>query len=162
MRYHRKQQLIDKPVQLRMAAGMALHWVLYFLFILLAIPVWQMLTVSGFSKPFSVVVVESWAHMTPVFLFLATLLPIFIWESIKFSNRFVGPIYRLRTTMRALNAGEPFEPIRFRKRDFWHDVAEEFNTLMERLERQGSDPEPAELRTETRKEQETLEPVAVG
>ena len=74
--------------------------------------------------------------MTPVFLFLAAVLPIFIWETVKFSSRFVGPMYRLHRTIQSINAGEKFQPIRFREDDFWHDVADDFNKMMKKLTEQ--------------------------
>ena len=132
----RKKKFVDRQVQGRLLAGIASHWLLYFMLILFAIPMWHMLTVSGFVKPFPAVLLDSWQSMTPVFLFLAAVLPIFIWESVKFSNRFVGPIYRLRQTIRSINAGEEFRPIKFREDDFWQDVANDFNAMMERFAEQ--------------------------
>lgn len=132
----RKKKFIDQKVQGRLVVGIAAHWLLYFMLILCAIPMWHMITVSGFTKPFRTVLLESWAEMTPVFLFLAAVLPIFIWETVKFSNRFVGPIYRLHRTIRSISAGEEFHPIHFREDDFWHDLADDFNTMMKRLNEQ--------------------------
>jgi len=129
----RKKKFVDRKVQGRLILGIAIHWLLYFVLILCTIPMWHILTVSGFSEPFPVVLAESWGSMTPVFLFLAAVLPIFIWETVKFSNRFVGPMYRLHKTIRSINAGEPFQPIHFREDDFWHDVADDFNAMMKKL-----------------------------
>jgi hypothetical protein len=58
---------------------------------------------------------------------------IFIWETITLSNRFAGPVSRLHDIIRSLNAGEAFEPIRFRKVDFWREVADDFKAMVERF-----------------------------
>jgi hypothetical protein len=50
------------------------------------------------------------------------------------TSRFAGPIYRLRSSMRALAAGEQVAPLRFPKDDFWETVAQEFNAVAERQE----------------------------
>lgn len=155
----RKKKFVDRKIQGRLLLGIAAHWLLYFMLIMSAIPIWHVLTVSGFSQPLTKVLADSWGSMTPVFLFLAAVLPIFIWETVKFSNRFVGPIYRLHNTIRSINAGEEVRPIRFRENDFWHDLADDFNTMMRRLKEHEGAPvaeDPSE------EQQEVEEPVAVG
>jgi methyl-accepting chemotaxis protein len=132
----RKKKLVDRKVQGRLLLGIAAHWLLYFMLIMGAIPIWHVLTVSGFSQPLTAVLADSWGSMTPVFLFLAAVLPVFIWETVKFSNRFVGPMYRLHKTIQSINAGEEFRPIRFREDDFWHELADDFNTMMRRMKEQ--------------------------
>ena len=61
--------------------------------------------------------------------------PFFIYRSVKFSHRFAGPIWRLRREIRALNDGGPIAPVRFRKGDFWEDLADDFNGVLSRLAR---------------------------
>ena len=34
----------------------------------------------------------------------------------------------------ALAAGEPVEPLRFRKRDFWQEIAQEFDAIVKKQE----------------------------
>ncbi|MHB8899690.1 MAG: hypothetical protein ACYC6Y_13160 [Thermoguttaceae bacterium] len=136
MRNRRSRKFIDRKVQGRLVLGLAAHWLLFFMLILCAVPMWHMISVVGFTKPFPKVLADSWTQMTPVFIFLVTVLPIFIWETIKFSNRFVGPIYHLHQTILKIRAGEEFRPVRFRKDDFWHELADDFNTMVEHLARQ--------------------------
>jgi len=61
------------------------------------------------------------------------LFPVFAYDSIKLSHRFVGPIMRLRRVLRQAALGEHVPPLQFRQDDFWQDLAGSFNTLMERL-----------------------------
>lgn len=78
----------------------------------------------------------------PMALAMLVTLPMAVWDLIRFTNRLVGPIYRLRKAIARLSAGEPFEPLVFRKGDFWHDLADEYNALAERF---GDDASPAQL-----------------
>lgn len=155
----RKKKFVDRNVQGRLLLGIAAHWLLYFMLVMSAIPIWHVLTVSGFSHPLTKVLADSWGSMTPVFLFLAAVLPVFIWETVKFSNRFVGPIYRLHKTIQSINAGEKFRPIHFREDDFLHDLADDFNTMMRRLKQREDEPTREDASEEQR---EVEEPVGVA
>ena len=64
-----------------------------------------------------------------VLLASIVLLPILLLDVLITSNRFAGPLYRLRRSIRALAAGEHVQPVVFRDGDFWHDMADEFNAL---------------------------------
>ena len=57
------------------------------------------------------------------------MLPILLLDVLITSNRFAGPLYRLRRSMRALAAGEHVQPVVFRDGDFWHEIADEFNAV---------------------------------
>jgi hypothetical protein len=62
------------------------------------------------------------------------LLPIVVFDMVRFTNRLVGPMVRLRTALRCLCQGRPCEPLRFRHGDFWTELAEEFNALAARVQ----------------------------
>lgn len=71
------------------------------------------------------------------------LLPILLLDVLIITNRFAGPLYRLRRSMRALAAGEHVQPVVFRDGDFWHDVAAEFNDVaayIDELKQEKTDP----------------------
>ena len=136
----RKKKFVDRKIQGRLLLGIAAHWLLYFMLIMSAIPMWHVLTVSGFSQPLTKILADSWGSMTPVFLFLAAVLPIFIWETVQIQQPIRGP--HLSTTQHdpKHNAGEEVRPIRFREDDFWHDLADDFNTMMKRLKQRKDEP----------------------
>ena len=46
------------------------------------------------------------------------LLPVFLRDTLKLSNRFAGPMYRLRTGLKGLTESQPIAPIQFRTGDF--------------------------------------------
>ncbi len=69
----------------------------------------------------------------PTIVAMLVFSPIILRDICKLSNRFAGPIVRLRRGMQELADGQPVKPIHFRERDFWLDLATNFNRIAERL-----------------------------
>ncbi|WP_153557737.1 hypothetical protein [Roseimaritima sediminicola] len=61
------------------------------------------------------------------------LLPIVAHDVLRMTNRFAGPVYRLRTEMTRLVAGEEGRPIKFRDEDQWMELAPLYNQLRAEL-----------------------------
>lgn len=77
---------------------------------------------------------------------LMLLAPLFAYDLINISNRFVGPMFRLRRELRKLSNGEDVAPMYSRKNDFWGDAAESFNRLRDELAtRRQADTESDEI-----------------
>ncbi len=138
----RRIVLVDRQVQWAIVRLSLLQWLclsLAALFFLAAVQV----GVDGVLKPWS----EHWQRIRPLatsmLLWLLLLLPKFTYDSFKFSNRFVGPVTRLRRALRELAEGKPFSPIRFRKGDYWQEMAEELNRAVAALTKQRAAEEPA-------------------
>jgi hypothetical protein len=78
------------------------------------------------------------ATILPVFVMglLASLLmlPFVIYDMMRLSNRFAGPMYRLHRSMEQLASGAAVETIRFREGDFWQEFADTFNKLAAKVE----------------------------
>ncbi len=70
----------------------------------------------------------------PIILTSLVLVPLVMLDVVATSNRFVGPLFRMRRSMRELASGQPVEPIHFREKDFWKDVANEFNLVLARVQ----------------------------
>ncbi len=51
------------------------------------------------------------------------------------SHRVAGPIYRLRKTLRQITQERKPQSVRFRKGDYTHELAKDFNDAMKALER---------------------------
>ncbi len=60
------------------------------------------------------------------------LVPI-IWDMLCFSNRFAGPVYRMRRILREAAQGGKIEPVRLRSDDYWHGLADDLNAAFEQL-----------------------------
>jgi hypothetical protein len=62
------------------------------------------------------------------------ILPTFVYDSLKLSNRFVGPIVRLRQSIAGLARGDEVKELRFRDNDFWRELSEDFNVVAKRFQ----------------------------
>lgn len=67
-------------------------------------------------------------------------LPLVLWRLVTLSHRFVGPIIRLRRGMSEVADGGELRPINFRRGDYWTNVADDYNAMIDRFKEK---PEPA-------------------
>jgi hypothetical protein len=88
------------------------------------------------------------SQVIPVFVMgivsACLLLPIALRDSVRFSNRFVGPMIRIQRAMEQHADGQDVQPIRLRDGDYWHDFAAAFNRILEHTR----DAEPVQRRAE--------------
>jgi hypothetical protein len=92
---------------------------------------------------------ELWVQFGPAAVASLLLLPLVVYDLLQVTNRFAGPIFRLRRSMRDLAQGMPVAPVRFRDGDFWQDFASDFNLVAEKAqnsaaESSNSDPTASE------------------
>jgi len=71
------------------------------------------------------------ANILP-FLVLLTLLPYFLVNTVRLSNRFAGPVRRLRRALEELAFRDQTHPLVFRDNDFWVSTANAYNAAAER------------------------------
>jgi len=71
----------------------------------------------------------------PALIASMVLLPFVAFDALRFSHRFAGPMHRLRNEARRLADGEQIRPVILRERDYWGDLADEFNRVAEQLNR---------------------------
>ena len=128
---NRKKTFVDPKVQGALVRRLVLHW-----FTFIAVAALVAFGLQMMSNPFRSAREHAqqlwWTH-GPFLLVLFFMLPVFILDTIKLSHRFVGPIYRLRNTIRGLANGEPYRPLQFRDFDFWRGLADDFNRMIERV-----------------------------
>jgi hypothetical protein len=128
----RTKNFIDARVQGSLARRIIFHRLLFLLVASLAAFILQVL--SNPFRPLRDHLSDIWLTHGPFFLVLAFLLPVFIVDSIKLSHRFAGPIYSLRRAIRDIAEGKPARRLKFRRHDFWHDVANDYNAMLQRLD----------------------------
>jgi hypothetical protein len=128
----RGQLYVDKDVQRALLFQLFRHWTLFVAVLTGMLLMLEALS-AGPQPSLAAYFQATWRHYSPLFIVVATLFPVFAYDSIKLSHRFVGPIVRLRRAMRQAALGERVEPVQFRKSDFWQDMAPTFNALLERL-----------------------------
>lgn len=132
----RKKFYVDKKVQGALVRRAASYWVT-------SIGVVGMLTALAwlFVGPGTGAFVVSsemlrlgfWALSIGV-LVAALLTPIVVFDFVRLSHRFTGPMVRLRDSMERSAAGESIDPIRFRDGDFWQEIATGFNGMQSRID----------------------------
>lgn len=126
---NRSKLLVDPTVQWAIARRIICHWVLLVL-CLVCIGVMLRLLVSAGRLPFAEAMVAALKAQAPIIGGMVFLLPVFLRDTLKLSNRFAGPMYRLRTALASVANGEETRPIKFRTGDFWQEVAGDFNTVL--------------------------------
>jgi len=82
-------------------------------------------------------------HSAPMLVVLLCLIPVFIRDTLTLSNRIVGPICRLRDTVKRMGEGEEVPPLKFRRNDMWEDLPELFNRMVARLQAEETPAPPA-------------------
>ncbi|MGL4512701.1 MAG: HAMP domain-containing protein [Lacipirellulaceae bacterium] len=133
MKIHRRKiEFVDPEVQGALARRLALHWVLF-----LSIAAVLVVGLKWMSNPFTPIsehLVDAWWTYAPVLLVFICLTPVFVFDSVRISNRFTGPVLRLRKAIREMADGETPRKIDLRDGDFWKDVASDFNRVIERVD----------------------------
>ncbi len=124
----RRQKYIDSHVQGALCKRIFMHWCVFFVVSMLAIGGIQVL-LGNPGESLVQRISEQFGQLFFFALVLASLLPAFMLDTVRFSNRFVGPFARLRRGMRELAEFDKSEKIHFRDNDFWSAAAAEFNQL---------------------------------
>ncbi len=128
----RKRVLVDRQIQGTLGLRIVTHWVLFFVVSVSVTAALRILTNVGHTSGWELASIVLRDQIGPGVVLLA-LLPWFVLDSLKLSNRFAGPMVRLRGAIRQLTSGEDVPPVTFRKGDFWREVADDFNLLRQRV-----------------------------
>jgi hypothetical protein len=136
MKNRRTKLTVDSTVQWALVRRVLRHWAMFLVMIVLLLPVWYALIsldIIGTSNSFLEAVIAGMGRSAPLLVFFAAIAPIIVYDILKLSNRFSGPVYRLHKGIKALTAGEEVLPIQLRKDDYWQHVIEDFNALAEQV-----------------------------
>ena len=127
----RRKTLVDPEVQGGILRKIAFHWAMFFVCNATALMIWIRL----FEQPdaeWGQTLADTFRRFMPFFVITIALIPAFVWDTMKLTNRFAGPILRLRNAMADASAGRAVPPLKFRSNDFWQEIATSFNQMMER------------------------------
>ena len=147
----RKQLFVDPNVQGALVVRAVLYWLECMLSIALMLLCWRIMTDP--DRLLNDHLSSIWFDYWPACFVSFMLLPVVVVDMMRLSNRFCGPMLRLRRYMRQLARGEYVEPIEFRGGDFWCNLAQEFNAVAMRVQGQTCVPRPdqeAEAEAEAR------------
>jgi hypothetical protein len=144
----RKRLFVDSKVQGSLVRQLITHWVLACFLIFL-----YLLTLQAFSNGFALGFMENLSVMGQKYGLLAAVMlvisPVFIYDSIKLSNRFVGPMISFRSSLKDLATGKNVEELTFRRGDFWREMTNDLNKVSVELRdlrrRQAPEPDKSDL-----------------
>lgn len=123
----RKRLLVDFRVQGALIVRVVLYWLTCLFAIMLLLLGWGLLTDP--ARPLNSHMADLWAFFGPAAVASLFLLPAVVFDLLRLSNRFAGPMFRLRQSMHDLAQGKPVDTVRFRQGDFWEEFADDFNTV---------------------------------
>ena len=130
----RRQLFVDRRVQGALLLRATGYWLFCLLTVSLMVLCWGVLT--GPRAPAAETLGRLLTTYAPALLASLILLPMVLVDCNRFSNRFVGPLLRFRRNLRQLADGEAVKPIQFRDHDYWTDLAESYNDLLARMQRE--------------------------
>lgn len=137
-KYLRRRLFVDPKLQGSLVVRAVFYWLMCLLTVTLMLLCWRIMT--GPARMFYAHFEDMWHDLGPALVASLILLPMIVLDVVRLSNRFAGPVLRLRRSMRELAHGEPVEPIHFRDGDFWPDFAADFNAVVARVQ---NGPSPA-------------------
>lgn len=123
---NRKRLFVDREVQSALARRIAMHWLVFVIVTFVLIGFLQVCVETPSLLP-SVILKTFLANNAMALLVSFALLPVFVYDLIQVSNRFAGPMMRLRSALADLASGKQIKPLNFREGDFWGEVASDFN-----------------------------------
>ena len=127
---NRCQIFVDNKVQGALIWRIISYWFYCLLSVSLLVVCWSILT--GPRQTSTQLYWDLVYRYGPALIASVIVLPIVLIDATRFSNRFVGPVVRLRRALKEWAEGEQVEPIKFRKDDFWCDFADNFNRAVAR------------------------------
>jgi hypothetical protein len=127
----RRQLFVDRTVQGGIVLRCLLYWATCLATTFVMLFFWSLLT--GPARLSWMTVDQLWFQYGPAFVASILLLPLVVWDLLKVSNRFAGPVLRLRRELKKLARGEHVNPLFFRRQDHWRDMADDFNRVLSRL-----------------------------
>ncbi len=123
----RKKLFVDPQVQGALLGRAFLYWLICVGLMTAMLACWQIFT--GPEQRLPELFANLWYQYAPALVVSLLVLPLILFDVVQISNRFVGPVYRLRHRMRQVARGERVDPIKFRQGDFWLEFADEFNAV---------------------------------
>lgn len=129
----RARLLVDPPVQWAIAFRLFLHWTIFVCVLVFLSIVIRTLLQAG-SGPITETIWSSVYAQIPLIAVMMVLIPGFIYDTLKLSNRFAGPMFRLRTALANLSRRQESGKIHFRDGDFWQEAACDLNRVIEQLD----------------------------
>lgn len=143
----RKRLFVNRQIQGRLLARTALYWMLYHGVLWMGMFLYRYAEHRGavlagaaprtFSDLYGQFVREHFS----MWICAAAILPLVLWDLLKFSHRVVGPLVRFQRTIESLTAGEKVDEVRLRNGDLLFDLQTTFNQYLTSLRTMESNAE---------------------
>ena len=155
----RGQLYVDSHVQGAIVRRVMVYWACCALFVVIPLCIGNALRRPDllFYEQFA----NFWDHYWPVLVGMACMLPFFLLDALRLSNRFAGPLFRLRRHIHLLAENKPVEPLQFREGDFYHEMALDFNRILERY-KTATDCQSGDQTFPVAEQKENAQPVVSG
>ena len=128
-RRSRKQVYVSRAIQGRLLVRLGAYFIAYHLFLWHILFVTQELPFGG-SASFTERYAAFFEQHAILLVFMAAVLPILLWDVLKFSHRIAGPFVRFEQALRQMASGETIEPISLRKGDLVLEFLDVFNEFV--------------------------------
>ena len=125
----RKQLFVDKEVQTAIMKRVMCYWLACIAFFSLMI--WCYECLARPDQMFYEHVGPMFRRLLPVYVTMLALLPFLLYDSIRFSNRFCGPLQRVMNELDDYAKTGQVSRITFRDNDFWQTLADRISTVIE-------------------------------
>lgn len=126
---------IDRRVQGALVLRTLLYWFCCMTTVTAMLIVWRIVG-GGPARVFYQHFGDLWHQYSAPLIASTILLPLVIIDLVRMSNRFVGPIFRLRRVLHDMASGIDVTNVSFRDGDYWREIAEDLNKVASRLREQ--------------------------
>ncbi len=130
--YARRQVMLDQAVQGQLLFRVTGYWGFCLFASTLATWAWKQLT-SDASPSLSEVAIMA----IPGALGSLVFLPLVWADTLRWSNRFVGPVFSLRNALKRLEWGDWVSELKVRQGDHWSDLVDGFNRVLRQMPKKG-------------------------
>lgn len=137
----RRRFYVDGEVQNPLARRIALQW-LMFIVVCFGVVGFVQACIENPGSPLGEMFVFSLKRNLLPILTGFSLVPVFVHDTIRSTNRFAGPVTRLRETLREIaKDGKPRE-LTIRNDDYWSELGEEFNAAIAKIQSENAQKSP--------------------
>lgn len=125
----RKRVYVSRAIQGRLLIRLGAYFIVYHVLL------WHILFVThelpfGGSGSFADRYAAFFARHAILLVFMAAVLPILLWDMLKFSHRVAGPFVRFEQALKQMTRGEIIKPISLRKGDLVLEFLDVFNEFI--------------------------------
>ena len=135
----RKRLFVNREIQGRLLARTTLYWVLYHAVLWMAMFFYRYsehrgaVLAGATPRSFADLYGQFLRENSSLWLCAFAILPIVLWDLLKFSHRVVGPLVRFQRTLEGLTAGQAVPEVRLRQGDLLFDLQTTFNEYLASL-----------------------------